>query len=280
MVDLKTIRVGILQEEYGTDPIENYEKTHRILSEKYYEADVVILPEYSMINILGGLSPQEVFARSEEINNSRYLEKLSRLAGELGTSILAHFIEKTDKPPRSMSTSVAVFPDGRIEKAYSKIHLFDAYGYRESDYLLPGKELSRPIRIGDFIFYVAICYDLRFPELFRTYALMGAHGVFLHAGWVRGPLKEEILDVLARSRSHENTMFLVLSNHVGRQYTGRSGVYNPYGVKIIDLGAKPDYMEVELDINDVYEARRNIPVLEHSKQRWKITFNPSEESTG
>lgn len=275
---MKTIRVGILQEEYGINPLENYEKTHRILSSKYREADVVILPEYSMINILGGLSPREVYARSEEIGSSKYLEKLSILAGNLGTSILAHFIEKTDKPPRSMSTSVVVFPDGRIEKAYSKIHLFDAYGYRESDYLLPGNELSRPIRIGDFIFYVAICYDIRFPELFRTYAWMGAHGVFLHAGWVRGPLKEETLDVLARSRSHENTMFLVLSNHVGRQYTGRSGVYSPYGVKIIDLGTKPNYMEIELDISEVYNARRNIPVIEHSKLRWKITFNPSRDN--
>ncbi len=268
---MDTIIAGIIQGEYGVDPAENYEKTRKILLENYAEADIVLLPEYSMINVLGGLKPREVLEKAERIEDSTYLSKLSDLAGKLGTTIIAHFIEKTDKS-KPYSTSVVVKPDGSVEKAYSKIHLFDAYGYRESDYLEPGDKPSRPVMVGSFKFYVAICYDIRFPELFRHYALNGADGVLVHMGWVRGPLKEELLNVLARSRSHENTMYLVVANHTGKQYTGRSGLFNPYGYRELDMGVKPGYREVVLDKGVVESARRDIPVLEHSRSRWNISF--------
>ncbi len=268
---MTSIVVGILQEEYGVDPAENLEKTKSILTSYYHEADIVVLPEYSMVNILGGLTPSEVYEKSESLEDSSYLSKLSDIASGLGTTILAHFIERTGQG-KPYSSSVAVKPDGKIEKAYSKIHLFDAYGYRESDYLLPGEKLSRPLMIGDMKFYVAICYDIRFPELFRTYAYNGGHGVLVQMGWVRGPLKEEILDTLARARSHENTMYLVIANQTGKQYTGRSGVFNPYGYRELDMGFKPGYREVVLDFDVVEEARKQIPVLEHGRKRWSIVF--------
>jgi len=264
--------VGILQGEFTVDPLKNLDMIVNTLKQSHRRAHVVVLPEYSMLNVLGGLTPEEVYLRAENLEDSVFISKLSDLSAELDTKLLTHVIERSDQKPRCYSTSVLVKPSGGFEKIYSKIHLFDAYGYRESRYLISGKSLSKPILIDKYKFFVAICYDIRFPELFRTYALQGAHGVFVQAGWVKGPLKEEILDKLASSRSHENTMYVVLANQTGSQYTGRSGVFNPYGYKELDLGFKPSYAEHELSLHVVEEARSQIPVVEESSRKWRIEF--------
>ena len=264
--------VGILQHEFTSNPDKNLEIINRVLAEKYEKADIIILPEYSMINILGGLKPEEVYLKAEKLEDSSYLSRLSDVAGNYDTYILAHMIEKSEYKPKCYSTSVLVKPSGGFEKIYSKIHLFDAYGYRESNYLLSGTSLSKALNINGKKYFVAICYDIRFPELFRTYALQDAYGVFVHAGWVKGPLKEEILDKLASSRSHENTMYIVLANQTGEMFTGRSGVFNPYGYKALDLGFKPGYAEFLIVPELVDEARNQIPVVRESSRKWWIEF--------
>lgn len=264
--------VGILQDEFTVNPMDNYEKIKKVLEEKHEVADIIIVPEYSMINILTGLKPKDVYEKAERLEDSTYISKISDLAARIDAYILMHFIEKTDMPPKTMSTSILVHPTGRISKVYSKMHLFDAYGYRESDYFLPGTSLSKTLVINGngMKFYVAICYDLRFPELFRSYARMDAYGVFVHAGWVKGPLKEEILDLLARARSHENTMYIILSDQTGKQYVGRSGVFSPYGFREVDMGYKRGYIEWPINPVDVLEARKIVPVVNQSKNRWDI----------
>ncbi len=266
------IIVGIVQDEYTVDPRRNYEKVKEILSKHYREADIVLLPEYSMINILAGLKPLEVYNKSESLEDSSFIARLSDLASSLDTNILAHIIERTDTKPKTKSTSVLIEPSGRTNKVYSKIHLFDAYGYRESDYFIPGNSLSKGIYLGKYLFYVAICFDLRFPELFRTYARNNAYGVFVHSGWVKGHLKEEVLDVLGIARSHENTMYIILSDHTGELYVGRSGVFNPYGFREVDMGFKPGYIEWGIKPEVVEEARKIIPVMDKSRIFWDIFF--------
>ena len=264
--------VGILQDEFTIDPSKNIELVKDKLNKFYEKADIIVLPEYSMINILAGLTPEDVYEKSEVFEDSVFLSKLSDLAGAYDIYILAHMIERSGKKPKCYSSSVLIKPSGGYEKIYSKIHLFNAYGYRESDYLLPGTELSKAININGKRYYVAICYDIRFPELFRRYALSGAYGVFLHAGWVKGFLKEEILDKLACSRSHENTMYLILANQTGELYTGGSGVFNPYGYREVNMGFKPGYIEHRIDPSIVDEARRQIPVVQEAGRRWLIEF--------
>lgn len=273
---MNEIFVGILQDEFTVDPMKNYKRIRELLEEKHQVADIVVVPEYSMINILAGLKPSDVYERAERINDSIYISKISDLAAKLDTYMLIHFIEKTDTPPKTMSSSILVHPSGRIDKVYSKMHLFDAYGYRESDYFLPGRTLSRPLVFNHVRFYVAICYDLRFPELFRSYARKDAYGVFIHAGWVRGPLKEEILDLLARARSHENTMYIILSDQTGKQYVGRSGVFSPHGFREIDMGYRRGYVEWPINPDDVLEARKVVPVVEQSRTRWDIVLKTAK----
>jgi predicted amidohydrolase len=266
--------VGILQDEFTADPMKNYGVIEKVLLEKHSVADIVVLPEYSMINILESMNPEDVYEKAEVLENSNFLSKISDLAGKIDAYILTHFIEKTDVKPKTRSSSVIVYPSGRIRRVYSKIHLFDAYGYRESEYFISGTEISKALMFGEIKLFVAICYDLRFPELFRSYAFQDAYGVIVHAGWVKGFLKEEILDTLARSRSHENTMYLILADQTGKYFVGRSGVFNPHGYRELDLGYKRNYVEWRIRPEEVIDARREVPVVKQSRSRWNIVLKP------
>ncbi len=270
MSALSELVVGIVQAEFGTSPTENASKITQIVKKQYREADIIVLPEYSMLNPLAIRDPQRVYELSEPIVGSKYLNALSRLAENLGAAIVAHFIEKTEKPPLAKSTTVLITSKGELVPVYSKIHLFDAYGYRESSFFEPGASPSRIVSIEGIEVAFAICYDLRFPELFRIYATAGAKAVFVQAGWVRGPLKEEVLDALAASRAHENTMYIVVANQTGQMFTGRSGVYSPWGYKELDLGFGEVYAEHVLRAKDVEEARSSIPVVFQAAEKWEI----------
>lgn len=267
---MNDLRIGILQDEFGVNPLDNAERIKNMLLKRHREANLVILPEYSMINVLDGLKPEDVYERAESLEDSVFLNEISRLAERLSAKFLAHFIEKSGDKPRCFSSSVLVEPSGKLVKLYSKMHLFDAYGYRESDFFKPGGKPSIGISLNSMELYVAICYDLRFPELFRTYSFKGAHGVIVQAGWVKGFLKEEILDKIAATRSHENTYYVVLVNQTGRIFTGRSGVYNPFGYKEVDLGFKQNYVEHTLDPTLVDEARNTIPVVKQALNKWIV----------
>ncbi|MET1159758.1 MAG: nitrilase-related carbon-nitrogen hydrolase [Thermoprotei archaeon] len=262
--------VGITQFYSSADPHKNAEKLKELIIKNYREADLVVTPEYSMLNILSGIEPEKVYEIVSDLEDNEYLSILSDLASDIGAPILTHILLRSDEKPRCYSQSILVKPSGDYELIYRKIHLFDAYGYRESDYLLPGEDYSKELSIRGFNTYTAICYDIRFPELFRAYAWRGAHVIIVQAGWVRGPLKEEILEYLAISRSHENTVYIVLSNQTGDQFTGRSGVFNPYGYRELDMGFRESYKEYSLDMDIIKEARRSIPVLEHSQKTWNI----------
>jgi predicted amidohydrolase len=262
--------VGILQADFSGTPQVNLDKAISLIKRGYREADLIILPEYSMFNPLVLREPRRVYELAEEPATSKYLAGFVKLAESLGASLVVHFIEKTPTPPYTRSTTILITSRGEALHVYSKMHLFDAYNYRESDFFTPGTTPSKLVVIEGFETGFAVCYDLRFPELFRLYATSGAKLIIVQAGWVRGPLKEEVLDTLASSRSHENTVYLVVANQVGEMFTGRSGVFNPWGYRELDLGHREDYIEHKLLLEEIEKARSVIPVLRQSMERWEI----------
>ncbi len=266
--------MGIVQADFKGNPVENAEKGFKLVMEKHKEADLIVFPEYTMLNPLRFKTPDEVYAFSEHIEESTFINTMRRLSELLSVDIIVNIIEKTNKPPLSKNTSVLVKSDGEAVPLYSKIHLFDALGYKESNFFLNGDAPSKFIRVRGFRLAVAICYDLRFPELFRFYALNGADGVVVQAGWLRGPLKEESLEILASTRAHENTMYVVLSDQTGEYFVGRSGVFSPLGYRELDMGFKEAYMEHTLNYENVRLARERLPVVEQSRRIWDLRFNP------
>ncbi|MEZ0393869.1 MAG: carbon-nitrogen hydrolase family protein [Desulfurococcaceae archaeon] len=264
---MRGLRLGMVQAYFGASKDENLRKIRELVIRGHGSADLVVLPEYSMANPLALGRPEDFWKLAEDPLGGPFARELSSLSAEIGAPILAHVVEAGRGKP--YSASVLVQAD-HVRVVYRKMHLFDAYGYSESSYFERGDGPGEVFEIGGARLAVAVCYDLRFPELFRRYALAGASLVVVQAGWVAGPLKEHLLDVLATARAHENTIFLAVANQSGPQFTGRSGIFSPFGLKTYDAGPGEKYFEVELDLGEVERARSAIPALKQSSERWRV----------
>ncbi|MEM3254507.1 MAG: carbon-nitrogen hydrolase family protein [Fervidicoccaceae archaeon] len=255
----RSITLGIVQMESTKDKAKNIEKLNNIINLR--EADLIITPEYFMYNPSGD-EPDRIYMMAEELDGA-FASSLKELASKLGVHILATLFTPASKP-KVYNEAVIFSPKGEILLRYRKAHLFDAYDYRESEFMLPGNAPSSIIELKGTKISVAICYDIRFPELFRTYALGGAELVIVPSGWYRGDMKEEILHVLGRARAHENTIFLAIVNQYGKNFTGRSTIIGPMGEVIYDLGVGEKYREITIEVSEIEEVRRKLPML---KQR-------------
>ncbi|UVJ40335.1 carbon-nitrogen hydrolase family protein [Arthrobacter sp. CJ23] len=168
------------------------------------------------------------------------------------------------------NTLIATGPG--VDTSYDKIHLFDAFGFAESDTVDPGTE-PVTFEAGGMTFGLATCYDVRFPALFTANALRGAVANIVCASWGSGPGKAEQWQLLARARAVDTTTF-VLACGQGDPATqgigpkgaaptgvGYSAVVSPLGQVLEALDAEPGLLFAELDATAVEEARTKLPVL-------------------
>ncbi len=156
------------------------------------------------------------------------------------------------------NTSVIVNRDGNIVGKYRKMHLFDAFGFGESQAITAGEEPFLG-ELDGLKFGVGICYDIRFPELFRYYAVRGAEIVFVPAAFFQPNHDHWILNI--RSRALDNTIFIATANQTGRLWVGRSMVANPWGIGIASAGVEEGYYLVEIDTEEIVRVRKKLPTL-------------------
>lgn len=160
---------------------------------------------------------------------------------------------------------------GGVEASYDKIHLFDAFGFAESDTVAPG---SAPvtIEVDGVTVGLATCYDLRFPGLFQLLADRGATLVLVPASWGAGPGKRAQWDLLVAARALDSTTFVVACDQADPRTVGRdpgraptgigaSAVAGPLGTIVAQLDAAPGLLVVDLDPGEVDAARKVVPVL-------------------
>ncbi|GHG41946.1 apolipoprotein acyltransferase [Sinomonas cellulolyticus] len=159
-----------------------------------------------------------------------------------------------------------------VEAHYDKIHLYDAFGFLESDTVTAGKE-PVTFTVDGVTFGLATCYDLRFPDLFTATADEGAQIQLVPASWGAGPGKAEQWDLLVRARALDSTCFVVAVGQSDPEAAGveakrgaptgigRSAVASPLGHLIERLGSGPDTLYVDLDPAEVERARTALPVL-------------------
>ncbi len=159
-----------------------------------------------------------------------------------------------------------------VEAAYDKIHLFDAYGFRESRTVAPGNE-PVTIDVDGTTFGLAVCYDVRFPSLFQELASRGAAAILLPASWGAGPGKREQWELLTRARALDSTSFVLAAAQGdpaaagqparGSAPTGIGGsvAVSPLGEVIASLDDKPGMLVVDVDPQDAYDAREELPIL-------------------
>jgi len=154
---------------------------------------------------------------------------------------------------------------GNIAAIYRKLHLYDAFGFKESDKLHPGADLAPPIAIGGSRCGLMICYDLRFPEMARMLALQGADCLLAPSGWVAGDLKVDHWQTMIKARALENGCYVIAPDQVGNLHIGHSLAVDPLGRTLVDLGEREGIAIIEIDSSLVRETREKLPLLKNRR---------------
>lgn len=202
-------------------------------------------------------------------------------ARELGIDLVAGSIvergRQSDRGSAALlaNTSVHVGPRGEVRARYRKLHMFDVEvqgrEYRESAVTAPGEEIVLSATAAGVELGLAICYDLRFPELFRVLAMRGARLIVLPSAFTL-PTTRDHWEILVRARAIENQVFVIAANQVGphpggNHSGGRSLIVDPWGVVLARAGEREGYIVADLDLERQAEIRAQMPVLDHRRPR-------------
>ena len=221
-------------------------------------AEVTVLPEAAMHDFGAPDLPLGPVAQPLD---GEFVTALARLAARHGITIVAGMFERSNDPDRPFNTLVALDPAGEIISSYRKAHLYDSFGYRESDRLLSGPAAPVTVAIGELTIGLMTCYDLRFPELARALVDDGSDALLVPAAWVRGPLKEAHWSTLLRARAIENTVYVVGAAQTGEHYTGCSMIVDPMGVTVAALGDEEGTTSAAVDPERIAQVRKLNPSL-------------------
>jgi len=217
---------------------------------------LVVLPEASMHDFG---SPDLDLAPVAEPLDGPFVQMIAAEAVRLGATIVAGMFERTDGLP--FNTLVVVGPDGVLRRTYRKIHLYDSFGYRESERLLPGDIEPVVIDVDGRPVGLMTCYDLRFPELARALVDAGAETLVVPAAWVAGERKLDHWRTLLTARAIENTVHVAAAAQGGDRYTGHSLVVDPWGSIVVEAGSGSEIVQATLEADDVARARDVNPSL-------------------
>ena len=261
---MSALRVALAQILAGPDPQANLDLVAQAATEaELGRAQLVVFPEATMRCF--GLPLNEI---AEHVDGP-WAQRLAEIAERHSLAIIAGmFCPSHDG--RVRNTLRAVGPG--VDAFYDKIHLFDAFGFVESQTVAAGSEpviiSIAGVRVG-----LTTCYDVRFPGLYTRLADLGAQVICLAASWGAGPGKIDQWKLLTRARALDSTTYLVAAGQadpssVGAKRKsgaptgiGHSAAVSPYGEVLAELGPSPGLLFVDCDIEVIDRARATIPVL-------------------
>jgi deaminated glutathione amidase len=269
------VRAAAIQLNSNQDKRRNLERAERLLRAAAADgAALVVLPE--KFNVLGG--PDDLRAGAEPIPGPT-TDWAGQLAHALGIWLVAgSIVERLAGEEKLRNTSVLVGPDGELHASYRKIHMFDVevggMVYRESDAEAPGDEVV-VADAGGLELGMAVCYDLRFPELFRIMAVRGARAISLPAAFTV-PTGRAHWEVLVRARAIENQAFVIAAGQIGKhppdhESYGHSLIVDPWGVVLAEAPDEECFVAAELDLQAQDRVREKLPSLANRRPaayRW------------
>jgi predicted amidohydrolase len=258
------VRVAAIQLNANDDTDRNLERADRLVRDAAARgAQLVVLPEKWSV-----LGTREHMAAGAQSLEGEAIGWARSTAAQLGIDLIAGSIyEHVEGAEKGANTSVHVGPDGEVQSVYRKIHLFDVEVdgavYAESATEDPGDEivvteLAEGLRVG-----MSVCYDLRFPELYRILALREAELITVPAAFTL-PTTRDHWEVLLRARAIENQCFVIAPNQIGNhpgglRSGGRSMIIDPWGLV---LACAPDTecaIVADLDLDNLHDIRRRLP---------------------
>jgi deaminated glutathione amidase len=268
---MSELTIACVQTNSKPDPADNIAEVGAMIREaKAQGADLITTPE--VVGMLAA-NRDDALSRARPEESHEVLAAFRDLAAELGTWLLIGSISIKLPDDRLSNRSYLVGPDGGIVARYSKIHMFDVQvgdgtSYRESRTYRPGEEAVLAETPWGTM-GLTICYDIRFPYLFRDLAQAGARLIFSPAAFTK-VTGEAHWHVLQRARAIENGCFIVspaqTGTHAGGRRTyGHSVIVAPWGEVLCDGGTEPGVTLATIDLGAVDIARGKVPSLEHDR---------------
>lgn len=264
---MKKLRVALVQMDSGLEIEKNLGRADQLLAGAEH-VDLVALPE-----VFACRGSDADYRRSAQALDDSIIAWAAALAREKVAWILAgSFCERSGD--KVFNTSVLLDRDGQIAATYRKIHLFEAFlddggRIREADAFDPG---DTPVMadVDGWQTGLTICYDLRFPELFRSVSADGAHLFVVPANFTQRTGRDH-WEVLLRARAIENQCFVVAPGQCGANRVtgvasyGNSMVIGPWGEILCRAGETEELLVAELDPQYLSQIRERIPVLKHRR---------------
>ena len=257
--------VALVQLDAGPDPETNVRRAAELADRAATDgARLVALPEYLQFR-----GPDDGFRASARPVPGPFTDPFADVARQHGSWVLVGSLaEASGDPDRPFNTSVLIGPDGEIAARYRKVHLFDVAVEAgpvdtESARVTAGDELVTAevegVRLG-----LSICYDLRFPELYRGLALAGAQVLTVPANFTERTGRDH-WEVLLRARAIENAAYVLAPSQIGgppgQPAYGRSMVIDPWGTVVAQAPDRVAIVHAELDLDRVDAIRQQIPAL-------------------
>jgi predicted amidohydrolase len=270
------VRAAAVQLQSTPDRDRNLEAADRLTrAAASAGAELIVLPE--KWPVLG--TPEQTIAGAEPFEGP-ILQWAQQIARELGVDLVAgSFSERIEGDERGRNTSIHVGPDGELRASYRKIHMFDVEVggrvYKESEHEAPGDEIVLSETAGGQGLGLTICYDVRFPELYRILAVRGAEIVAVPAAFTFATTRDH-WEILLRARAIEGQAFVVAANQIGEHAPGirsggRSMIVDPWGVVLATAPDVETFVVAELDLERQAEIRRTLPSLANRRPeayRW------------
>lgn len=262
------MRAAVLQMNSTEDAEANIRTALSLVEEAVlWGAELLVLPE--KFHYLG--DPDGAVEIRESLDGE-LMSALAESAARHGVFLLAGSIwEEIPGDHRAYNTSVLLGPDGRQVAVYRKIHMFDVdvggRTYRESDECRPGNRMVTADAASGVKIGMSVCYDLRFPELYRGLVSAGARIFTVPAAFTMTTGRDH-WEVLLRARAIENQVFVVAANQVGRhgdglESYGRSMIVDPWGVVLAQAADGEGVAVADLDLSKLQQVRANLPSLDH-----------------
>ena len=278
-----TFRVGLIQMRSGRDPGANADAAASMVREaRAGGADYVLTPE--MTNVME-FDRERLFAAIVSEERDPTLARMRDLARSLGLFVQIGSLAVKVSPDKAANRSFLIDPGGEVVARYDKIHMFDVdlgngESYRESRNFRPG-EIAVVADLPWGRLGMTICYDLRFPSLYRALAEAGATMLAIPAAFTR-QTGEAHWQVLMRARAIENGAYVLAAaqgglHENGRETYGHSLVVDPWGRVVAEGGAEPGVIYAEIDPAEITAARGRVPSLQHGR-RFEIV-EPMAEPT-
>lgn len=267
----QVLRAAVVQLNSTADVAANLAAADRFVRQAAADgAKLVLLPEKWTI-----LAQAQAMREQAQRIDGPAISWARSIAVELGIDLIAgSFVERRDGQEKTSNTSLHIAPDGRIAATYRKLHMFDvevdSQQYRESANEQAGDEVVLSTtgngrrRVG-----MSICYDLRFPELYRSLVDTGAEILVVPAAFTLATTREHWLTLL-RARAIENQCFVLAANQIGEYMPGhrcggRSTIIDPWGVVLATVADHPGVATADLDFAAAAEIRQRLPALAHRR---------------